>query len=317
MAYISQYEIDMGQDRRNQQNQAAIAGAIVEGLEQNRRRALEAKRAEEAKNAQAVQFASNGGSLESIRKFQAGDSADLVNEMSQYAGFKKLKEKEDADLNNQVKRSTIAANEAAAKEKALPFEQSREGQAYAAKAKIEQDIRAQNSANDFNKDIQKDFTKKNIQLASVKTAMDAALAQLKDPNKSEEEKVKVGQGLLKLLNSAEGADAVGAEESKRIGGYLEYQKGNFFDPGKFWGRDMEGFISQVQNNSDLLADRIKRNEQTASGVTSGKTFTEVVTAPKAKEIPPQIQQKIQNYTPEQKAARLQQLKAKQQQAAMR
>ena len=121
-----------------------------------------------------------------------------------------------------------------------------------------------------------DLAKKTSNLYSVKTAMDKALNQLSDPNRSEEEKVKTGQGLLKLLNSAEGSDAVGAEEAKRIGDYLEYAMGNFTGPGGMRvGRDLPGFVSQVSNYSELLGERIKGNEEGLQAVKSGVPLSQL------------------------------------------
>jgi hypothetical protein len=122
----------------------------------------------------------------------------------------------------------------------------------------------------------------NVGLANVKSAMDSALQILEDPKIPEDQKVKTGQGLYKLLNSAEGADAVGAEEAKRIGSYLEYHLGNFTQPGAFIGRDVPGFVGQIKNYSGLLGERIKRNEQTAAGLKEGKAISEMVSgqAPK-------------------------------------
>lgn len=311
MAYITQYEADMRGDAKNSQNQAAIGNAFINGLQsmnENRRRALDAKRMQEEKK---FAFVKDGNSEEDA---EAAVNGDLKGVSRFYAGINEAKRDEAAReklLNNRLKESTIAANEAAATDKSKPFEESRAGQEYKAKMALEEKQRNANAKTDMNRDIEKDFTKRNIQLASVKTAMDSAYSQLQDPNKSEEEKIKIGQGLLKLLNSAEGADAVGAEESKRIGGYLEYQMGNFTQPGKFIGRDLDGFAQQVRNNSELLADRIKRNEQTATGVLQGQPMSQVVAPPKA-EVPAPIAQKIQTMNPDQKLKRLQELQMKKQ-----
>lgn len=128
----------------------------------------------------------------------------------------------------------------------------------------------------------KELVKKTTNLFSVKAAMDNALAQLGDKNKSEAEKVKIGQGLLKLLNSAEGSDAVGAEEAKRIGDYLEYAYGNVTGVGPMRvGRDLNGFVNQVQNYSELLGERIRSNEQGLEAIRSGKPLSQVSSRPKA------------------------------------
>lgn len=122
----------------------------------------------------------------------------------------------------------------------------------------------------------KELSKKNANLYSVKTAMDKALGQLDDPNLNEDEKVKVGQGLLKLLNSAEGSDAVGAEEAKRIGDYLEYAYGNFTGVGPMrLGRDLGGFRDQVQNYRNLLGDRLTGNEKGIEALYSGNKLSQI------------------------------------------
>lgn len=127
---------------------------------------------------------------------------------------------------------------------------------------------------EVNQDQQKKLHEKNTNLFNVKNGMDAALSQLENPNLSEQDKIKVGQGLLKLLNSAEGSDAVGAEEAKRIGSYLEHKMFNVFEPGSMFGRDLDLFTDQVRNNSLSLADRIKRNEDGANALGSGQSLAE-------------------------------------------
>lgn len=148
-----------------------------------------------------------------------------------------------------------------------------------------------------------ELAKKTTNLYSVKTAMDKALNQLSDPNRTDEEKIKTGQGLLKLLNSAEGSDAVGAEEAKRIGDYLEFAMGNFTGPGGMRvGRDIPGFISQVSNYSELLGERIKGNEQGLQAIKGGVPLSQVSGM---------AQSQAGGLSPEQ-AQRLQELRAKQQ-----
>lgn len=72
--------------------------------------------------------------------------------------------------------------------------------------------------------------------------------------------IKIGQGMMKLLNSPLGADAVGTEESKRLGSLLEYQIANLTGPGPVFGRDLEGFNKQVQATMLSVGDAIKNNE---------------------------------------------------------
>lgn len=128
---------------------------------------------------------------------------------------------------------------------------------------------------------QKKLSEDNVKLANVRNGMAAALSKLEDQGLSEEDKIKVGQGILKLLNSAEGADAVGAEEAKRIGSYLEYKIANFTQPGSFIGRDLDKFTDQVRNNANLLGDRIHRNDATMKQIGSGVNIADTVQELKA------------------------------------
>ena len=78
--------------------------------------------------------------------------------------------------------------------------------------------------------------------------------------KTEDDKIRAGQGMLKTLNSPENPDAVGKEESERIGGALIFQKGNILNPGKFIGRDLAGFETQVQAKIDgMKASKLKNS----------------------------------------------------------
>lgn len=115
----------------------------------------------------------------------------------------------------------------------------------------------------------------NAGLYNVKSAMDEALKILEDPATGEDQKIKTGQSLFKLLNSAEGSDAVGAEEAKRIGSYLEYNIGNFTQPGAFIGRDVKGFTDQIKNYSKLLGSRISKNEQGIETLKGGGSLSSI------------------------------------------
>ncbi len=137
-------------------------------------------------------------------------------------------------------------------------------------------------------------------LYRVKTAMDEALLKLNDPNKTEEQKIKIGQGLLKLLNSAEGSDAVGAEESKRIGDYLEYAMGNITGPGGLRiGRDLPGFIDQVSDYAELLGQRVKAGDKAMEAIRQGTPLSQIGT-----------QSTTQGGLSQQQVNRLQELRAK-------
>lgn len=110
----------------------------------------------------------------------------------------------------------------------------------------------------------KELSSKNASKIAIKNQIDNSLAQLKLA-KDDDTKVRIGRGMLKILNSTEGADAIGAEESKRLGDALEY---NIFDvsaglgmkPGKLHGRDLAGFLTQAQAVSDAIGGSVKANQ---------------------------------------------------------
>jgi hypothetical protein len=78
---------------------------------------------------------------------------------------------------------------------------------------------------------------------------------------SDSEKLQQGKQLIKTLNSTQGADAVGAEEAKRLAGKLEFALGNFFnsEPTQF-GRDIEGFKKDAETTVAGIRDAMKSNQ---------------------------------------------------------
>lgn len=106
----------------------------------------------------------------------------------------------------------------------------------------------------------KELAKKAATKTSIKNQIDAALVSLNDPTIAYDQKIKTGQTLLKVLNSSEGQDAVGAEESKRLGSFIEFKLGNITQPGSFLGRDLDKFVEQVGITSNNLGDAITRNK---------------------------------------------------------
>lgn len=82
----------------------------------------------------------------------------------------------------------------------------------------------------------------------------AALKQLENPKLSDDQKVVIGQNMLKALNSPLGRDAVGKDEADRIASYLNYHVFNLTKPGPAFGRSIPDFITQIKNKSKELSD---------------------------------------------------------------
>lgn len=309
MAYINpQLQIDQEQQARSDRNYKSIGDSVINGIttaNENRQRALAARNATQM---QDLQFAKDGISSDAIKQArETGDFSGVQKLYSDIADVNRQTALNNSVLDGDVKRSTtLANNRKGLNIQSKMSDKDRIDYSYnkSQEAKKEDETRGVDISN------QKKISEKNIGLVSVKNAMDEALTQLQNDNISEDEKIKVGQGLFKLLNSAEGADAVGAEEAKRVGSYLEYNLGNFTQPGAFIGRDLKGFTNQVKNYSDGIGGRIKRNEETANGLKQGKSFTQMIDQGKSN-ISPDIVKKVQTYTPEQAASRREELLRKQ------
>jgi len=108
------------------------------------------------------------------------------------------------------------------------------------------------------KEIEK-IADKNASKKDIRNLLDSALESLEDPSIDEDMKVAIGNGLLKTLNSKQGADAIGNEESKRLASFLEYKIANFTRPGSFIGRDLDKFVEQVRHESRQLEKTIEKN----------------------------------------------------------
>ena len=99
---------------------------------------------------------------------------------------------------------------------------------------------------------------------------------------SDEQKIVQGRQLLKTLNSTEGADAIGAEEAKRLGGLLEYQMMNITQPGPMFGRDLPGFKEQAMATSKNIKNAVQSNQKIIENLTGRKGLLEEQPKPKGK-----------------------------------
>ena len=110
--------------------------------------------------------------------------------------------------------------------------------------------------------------------SATKTAIANEIAQtvklFDDPKINQTQKIKAGQGLLKVLNSTQGSDAVGAEEARRLGSLLEYQIRNITGPGPFWGRDLPEFRNQAATTVNRLSGAVESNKELINQALTGK-----------------------------------------------
>lgn len=104
---------------------------------------------------------------------------------------------------------------------------------------------------------------KNAGKISVANQIDGYLKEFKAA-KTEDDKVRIGRQMLKVINSSEGADAIAVEEAKRLGDALEYNiadvgAGLGMKTGKFHGRDLDGFEAQAQSTLDAIRRGVTAN----------------------------------------------------------
>ncbi len=115
---------------------------------------------------------------------------------------------------------------------------------------------------------------KNANRISAINQLESALSTMKD--KSENEKLEAYRKTFKILNSPDNPDAVGTEEASRIGGKLDFAKGNFTNNNPIqWGRDIKGFETDLENYIETLKSGLAKNQNEIASMKSGRTSGEV------------------------------------------
>jgi hypothetical protein len=111
-----------------------------------------------------------------------------------------------------------------------------------------------------NKEVIKDLARKNANKISISNQIDAVLANW--DALPDDQKLSQGKQLLKVLNSTEGADAIAAEEAKRLGSRLEFALGGLTSGnyGQF-GRDLAGFKKQAEETSSGVKRAVELNKK--------------------------------------------------------
>jgi hypothetical protein len=92
----------------------------------------------------------------------------------------------------------------------------------------------------------------------ISDAIGYEIGVLDDPSIDEYVKRASAQNILKILNSAEGKDAVGVEESKRLGQFLEFQLNPVrgLATGRLFGTDLPRFVEQISIKKEELDTRV-------------------------------------------------------------
>lgn len=103
------------------------------------------------------------------------------------------------------------------------------------------------------------LAKKNANKTAIANQIDSVMGNW--DKLAPDQQVAQGGQLLKILNSTEGSDAVGAEEAKRLGAKLEFATGNIFssNPVQF-GRDLGGFATQARDTAKNIRGAATMNQ---------------------------------------------------------
>lgn len=104
---------------------------------------------------------------------------------------------------------------------------------------------------------------------AIANEITSAVKIFDDPTVSDTQKIKAGQALLKTLNSTQGSDAVGVEEARRLGSFLEWTIRPFPESGKKIGRDLPGFRDQAASTVNRLASSIESNKSVVQNAMAG------------------------------------------------
>lgn len=329
MAYITQYEADMQGDQRNRQNQQAIGNGLIgmiAGFNENRRRAIDAKKAEDA---QDLAFAKDGVDQEAVDLYKKGDKSGLT---KFYAGLNEAKRDQaarDKFLSERVAESTIKANEAKLTEAGKSFEDSKEGQAFNAKAAHEMALKDKELQAKANATTGEAFEVPGFGMVRTKAEATnirkakadadeakAIIAQIKDLGTNIGPLDRERQGKIQQLKTV----LAGKMRLPLLGpGTMtesEYERlvNNMGDPSAYFGTE-KNEKSKLDQLSGILDNSVASYYKAAASNNQPGMY-QVQQQPQGQQPPQQVIQKIQQYTPEQKAQRLQQLRAKKAGVAM-
>lgn len=110
------------------------------------------------------------------------------------------------------------------------------------------------------------ISEKNANKIAIMNQIDSVLKNTENLSKSEQ--LQQYKEMIKTLNSKEGSDAVGSEESRRLASKLEFAFGNFTDSSQEvqFGRDLPGFRKDAANTSAGLRDAILKNQALSDGL---------------------------------------------------
>lgn len=106
-----------------------------------------------------------------------------------------------------------------------------------------------------------ELAKANSKKESIANQIDAMLVEGKKA-KTPDAKLAIYRQMGKILNSTEGADAVGSDERKNLLSKLDFAMGNFTNNNSIqFGRDLDGFVEQAAATSSAVRNAKSANQK--------------------------------------------------------
>lgn len=161
-------------------------------------------------------------------------------------------------IQNRLGREAIAKGNSALRDRQLR-EQERHNRAMEMRQGVLGKNTELNQLPEEERDAVKELAKKSANKITIANQIEAVMGGW--DNLSDDQKVAQGRQMLKVLNSTEGADAVGAEEAKRLGSKLEFAMGNIFNSNPIqFGRDLPGFKEQAVDTAKNIKRAARANQ---------------------------------------------------------
>jgi len=108
-----------------------------------------------------------------------------------------------------------------------------------------------------------DIANKDTIAEAIKFTIDV----LEDDERTDYVKINAANSIAKILNSAEGKDAVGVEEAKRLLGALDvFSVSRLMKGGKLYGVDMDSFVEQLKIKTGELDTRVLAGKKRVNAI---------------------------------------------------
>lgn len=128
-----------------------------------------------------------------------------------------------------------------------------------------------------NQDAIKKLTDSNSNKIAIKNQIDSTISILNSEDTPNDQKLSQAKQMIKVLNSTEGKDAVGAEEASRLAERLQRFSLNPFSEGglRLGSPDLKGFTEQARLTSQGLANASNSNSELIKKLYSGTSFADI------------------------------------------